>query len=356
MRNLFFLIIVSVPFLFSSCAGNPFPEHIFGKKNVFKVWLLSDIQPTNRKHRHAFEKAVADMNSKTKGIDMALVAGDIVNSAEEKVFDWYIAEREKSYIPIWHEIAGNHDIKPDLGKLYGRKIGRFHNFFRYGNILFILMSDEARGKSTTITDKTFLWWKNLVESNRDKIIIVVTHAPLEGSSIIFSRLKDRKILRSERFVEVLKKEKIDLWISGHLHLPHFFPRTIMHRKNLNGAMFVHVSSIRPEVNGLKHSESRFIAFYCGTSKASLFSRNHKKGKWQNRHTKHFELSKTIECPSKKTSNGGFVLGFANTLQNNIHNSFVKTQRLGDRVFHTGEFSRGNSGHRRYVKTGMFARN
>ncbi len=295
MRCLFFLIVFA-PFVFVSCAGKPFPEDIFDRKDVLKIWILADIQPTEPKHRRAFEKAVADMNSNTRGISMALVAGDIVNSAEEEVFDWYIAERSKSDIAIWHEIAGNHDLKPDLGKLYKEKIGEFHNTVSYGNILFIFMSDEARGKPTTITDKTFLWWKNLVENNRDKIIIVMTHAPLEGSSILFSSFKDRQILRSERFVEVLKKEKVDLWISGHLHLPHFFSRTVTRKKNLNGAMFVHVSSIRPELKGLKHPESRFLALYCGTKKASLFSRNHKKGKWQNGHTKRFELSKTVECP------------------------------------------------------------
>lgn len=295
MHRLFFLI-TAAPLLLSSCAGGSFPQDIFDRKDVFKVWALADIQPAKPAHRSAFEKAVSDINTNTKGIHMAVVAGDIVNSAEDEVFDWYLAQRSKSGIADWHEIAGNHDLKPDGGALFREKIGGFHKSVLRGNILFVFISDEARGKPTTVKDETFLWWKKLVESNRDKIIVVTTHAPLEGSSIIFSGLRDRQILRSERFTEVLKKERVDLWLSGHLHLPHFFPRTITRRKNLNGTVFVHVSSIRPELAGLKRSESRLLAFHCGTKKASVFSRDHAKGKWRNRHARRLNLSKTVKCP------------------------------------------------------------
>jgi len=184
------------------------------------------------------------------------------------------------------------------GKLFREKLGDLNKTVLYGNILFILLSDEKDSKATYISDESFLWWKEQVEKNRDKIIVIMTHAPLEGGSIIFSDLTDRKILRSERFLEILRKEKIDLWLSGHLHVPHFFPRTVTKKEKLNGTVFVHISSIRPEIGGLKHSESRLFAFYCGTKKVSVFSRNHKKRKWQNRHAKHLELSKTIECPQE----------------------------------------------------------
>lgn len=295
MRRLIFLIIAALSAVFSSCGGKPFPEEIFDRKNVFKVWALADIQPARTAHRRAFEKAVADINLNTKGIQMAFVAGDIVNFPEGGVFDWYLSERSKSYIRNWREIAGNHDMK-DGGALYREKIGEFHQTYVYGNIVFVFLSDEEGNKATTIEGDTFEWWKKTLENNRGKIIVVITHAPLEGSSIMFSGLKDRQILRSERFSEVLKKEKVDLWLSGHLHLPHFFPRTITRKKNLGGTTFVHISSIRPELAGLKNSESRLLAFYCGTKKASIFSRNHEKEKWQNLRAKHIELSKTVVCP------------------------------------------------------------
>lgn len=295
MRSLILLTALA-PLVFSSCAGGPFPQGIFEKKDVFKIWVLADTQPVKPSHRRAFEEAVEDLNLNTKGIHMAFVAGDIVSSASEEIFDWYLATRSKSYIAEWNEIAGNHDLKKDGGALFRKKIGGFNKTVSRGNILFVLLSDEEDNKPTVISDKAFEWWKEIVESNRDKIIVVITHAPLEGSSIIFSGLADRQIAHSERFTEVLKKEKVDLWLSGHIHVPHFFPRTVTKKENLNGTVFVHISSIRPEVSGLKHPESRFFAFYCGTNKASVFSRNHKKRKWQNRHAKHLTLSKTVKCP------------------------------------------------------------
>jgi hypothetical protein len=45
-----------------------------------------------------------------------------------------------------------------------------------GNILFIFMSNEDKGKATVISDETFKWWKNLVINNQDKIIVTITHA------------------------------------------------------------------------------------------------------------------------------------------------------------------------------------
>lgn len=295
MRLLFALTLLA-PLAFSSCAGKPFPTGIFDREDVFKVWALADPQPIHLSHRRVFENAVDDMNRNTRNVHMAIVAGDIADRPSEEVFDWYLAARAKSYIKSWSEIAGNHDNKPDGGSLFRKKIGKFHRTVLRGNILFILISDEKETKSTFISDKTFEWWKQTVENNRDKIIVTVTHAPLEGSSITFSGLQARRIESSERFTETLKKEKVDLWLSGHLHIPHFFPRTVTKKENLNGTVFVHISSIRPELNGFKQPESRFLSFYCGTKKASVFSRNHQKRKWQNRHAKHLTLSKTVECP------------------------------------------------------------
>lgn len=292
----FILLTVLAPLLLSSCAGAPFPREIFDRKDVFKIWALADTQPVKPAHRRAFENAVDDFNLHTSNVHMALVAGDILNSASEEGFDWYLKARSKSYITVWNEIAGNHDVKPDGGALFRKKIGKFNKTIPHGNILFILVSDEDGTKPTVISDENFEWWKKTVENNRDKILVVVTHAPLEGSSIVFSGLRARQITNSKRFTEVLKKERVDLWLSGHTHVPHFFPRTVTKKDNLSGVVFVHISSIRPEAWGLKHPESRFLAFYCGTDKLSVFSRNHKKRKWHNRHAKHFTLSKTVECP------------------------------------------------------------
>ncbi len=264
-------------------------------QRTIKIWVLSDIQPRNNEDRDAFKDAITDVNNNIPGIEMAIVAGDIANRAKPETYDWYLSTRELSYIKDWNEIAGNHDLKTDLGKLFREEINQNFNYsLTKGNILFIFMSDEERGKPTEISDETFNWWKDLVINNQDKIIVVVTHAPLDGSGIPFSRFRDRQIIDSGRFTDVLKKYKVDLWLSGHLHLPHYLANVVQ-KEEYNGTMFVSISSIRPEFLDIKHSESRVITFLCGWDYALIQARDHDKRQFDENLSSVYQLSKKYRC-------------------------------------------------------------
>lgn len=265
-------------------------------KNSLKIWVLADIQPKKDKQKRELEYAIKDINKNVPDIDFAIVAGDIVNDAEGKDFDWYLSTKPSSYIKEWYEIAGNHDLKLDRGEGYKMKIrGDFHYSAAKGNVLFIFMSNEARGKPTYISDETFSWWRDLVISNQDKIIVVVTHASLEGSGIPFSSMRDKQVLDSERFTDVLKDYRVDMWISGHLHLPHSFTNSIVVKKKYNGTIFVNISSIRTELLSLKDSQSRVITFACGSDKVFIRSRNHTKKRYEVNLDAVFKLSKEYKC-------------------------------------------------------------
>jgi len=267
-------------------------------KNSLRIWVLSDIQPLKRKQRKEFERAIQDINQNVLGIDFAIVAGDILEEVSEEGFDWYIQTRNLSYIRQWYEIMGNHDLNPDSGKLYQEKIRNdFHYSLAKGNILFIFMSDEIRSSATDISDETFNWWRNLVMNNQDKIIVTVTHAPLEGSRIPFSTLKRKQITNSKRFTEVLKKYRVDIWLSAHLHLPEWFPNDINRVDKYNGTVFINVTGIRTEALGFKKSESRIITFVCGSDKVPVRSRNHTEEKWNKNLDAVFKLSKEYKCES-----------------------------------------------------------
>jgi len=263
---------------------------------TLKIWVLSDIQPKNEKQKRDFRKAIDDVNKNISDIDFAIVVGDIVNDVEEKDFDWYLSAKPSSYIKDWYEIAGNHDLKLGRGEGYRRKINEtLHFSLVKGNILFIFMSNEARGKPTYISDETFEWWRNLVVNNQDKIIVVITHAPLDGSGIPYASIKDRQVLDSRRFTDVLKDYRVDIWLSGHLHLPHSFTNNIVAKKEYNGTVFVNVSSIRTELWGLKDSESRIVAFTCGSDEVVISSRNHAKEKYEDNLEAVLQISKEYEC-------------------------------------------------------------
>ncbi len=275
----------------------------FDSKNTLTLWALADIQPTNRGHEEAFEIAITDINDNVPNVDLAIVAGDIVNQSDEETFDWYVRTRDNSYIQEWYEIIGNHDLKTDMGQLFREKLREETNYsVLKGNILFIFMSDSQRGKATEISKEIFNWWKDLVVNNRDKIIVVTTHAPLEDSGIPFSSFRDRQVIDSERFTQVLKKYRVDLWLSGHLHLPHGMMNNIVEKDKYEGTIFVHISSIRPEIMGLKESESRLLTFACGSDKVLIRVRNHKDGRFLPNQDRVFALSKKYECKDEPSTN------------------------------------------------------
>lgn len=264
--------------------------------NTLTVWALADIQPRNGSHRRAFEEAVLDINENVPGVDMAIVAGDIVHVTEEETFDWYIQTRNESYVGEWYEIIGNHDLKSDRGKLFKEKLREDVDYaVLKGNILFIFMSDSERGKATEISDEVFIWWKDLVINNQDKIIVVTTHAPLEDSGIPFSSIRERQVIDSERFTDVLKEYKVDLWFSGHLHLPNGMVNGTVTKEKYGGVDFIHISSIRPEFLGIKESESRVLTFVCGSDKVLVRSRNHHDRDYSWGLDEVFTLSKPYEC-------------------------------------------------------------
>lgn len=299
LRRIFHFIMI-LQFSTSCYAGNTSglitKDEIWNDpERTFKIWVLSDIQPRNSNDKEVFKDAITDVNNHIPGIDMAIVAGDISNKGKSKTYDWYLSARELSYIKDWNEIGGNHDLKTDLGKFFLEDIKpNFHYSLTRGNILFIFMSDEQRGKPTEISDETFNWWKELVINNQDKIIVVVTHAPLEASGIPFSGLRDRQVIDSGRFTEVLKKYKVDLWLSGHLHLPHYLANTVQNEQ-YNGTVFVNISSIRPEFLHIKNSESRVITFVCGWDYVLVQARDHDSKQFDENLSSVYQLSKKYTC-------------------------------------------------------------
>jgi len=274
--SLFLLLIQSSCYIGYTSGDELTEANWFNSKDTLTVWALADIQPTSRGHEEAFEIAITDINDYVPNIDLAIVAGDIVNQTDEETFDWYVQARNNSYIEEWYEIIGNHDLKTDMGKLFREKLREKVNYsVLRGNILFIFMSDSQRGKATEISDEVFNWWKALVANNQDKIIVVTTHAPLEDSGIPFSSFRDRQIINSKRFTE---KDKYE------------------------GTIFVHISSIRPEIMGLKESESRLLTFACGSDKVLIRVRNHKDGRFIPNQDRVFTLSKEYGCKNEPSIN------------------------------------------------------
>ena len=280
MENVLFrkyLIFLST-FIFSGCVAvqnGIFPEardHISEKQ--FVIWMLSDIQPRTTLERNVFEAAVADINKNIPHIDMGIMPGDLLKSrSNDADFTWFKETRARAKVTDWYQIAGNHDVRS--GPIFYKYFPQPQYYaVGYGNLLLLFLSDQSTASRTDISDETFLWWKDMVENNSEKIIITVTHAQLKGSGLTGSFLSSRVIHNSKRFEKVLQKEKVALWVSGHSHLPQRLSGTVSVQKNLGGTCFVNVASISDEL--FLDSESRFFYFKDGSDVLWMRSRNHSK--------------------------------------------------------------------------------
>ena len=241
------------------------------------IWALSDIQPKDASQRWHLEQAIDDVNARAPYAKIAVVAGDIVHHREsERDFIWYLGARKKSKVPHWYEIAGNHDMKDE--KNYRKYIGNsLHYSVEAGNAIILFMSDEDRFPAQKISDETFRWWKKKVEENQDRIIITVTHAYLEQSRLFGYMIDSRNIGGSARFADVLKKNRVDIWICGHTHLPSYMNDKWRIAPELGGTLFINVSAIRKSF--LNSIESNFIILKKGRDQALVRTRNHEKGRY-----------------------------------------------------------------------------
>lgn len=263
-------------------------------QNSFIIWSHSDIQPKKNDHLTNFPSAVDDIAANIGYVDIAITAGDIVEKKDSaELYRSYLETRKKVSAGGWFEIAGNHECK-DI-ETYKNIINR-HLYYsvKAGNILILFMSNSEKGPVTVIPDEIFNWWKNRVISNQDKIIITVTHGSLKNSGLFQSKLgiKRQFIKDSKRFEKVLKKYRVDLWISGHSHLPGYLPYTDYRNDSLGGTVFIDNGAIREDF--MAGIESRLLYFYPGTDRLVIRHRDHAAQKFSESLEEEYRLSKIFK--------------------------------------------------------------
>ncbi len=275
------IILITALFLIISCGHKTFSIRENEKRDdYFIIWSFSDIQPRNNAEKIHYKIAVDDTSSIFSSIDIALCAGDIVQKSEfEEIFNWYLDTRSKAPVKEWFDIAGNHEWR--CIDLYKKMINENLNYsIERGNILILMMSNEQRGRKTILSDQTFNWWAKKIQDNQDKIIITVTHGALPGSGLTAGKIDRLSIENPERFQKVLKKYNMDIWISGHSHIPAWIPGTMVINSRLGGTTFIDNGAIRKDF--LTSIQSRFLIFREGNKSVQLKTRNHSSRKFKSR--------------------------------------------------------------------------
>jgi hypothetical protein len=272
-------LIIITAFFITYCGSGSFTLRANeDRDDYFIIWSHSDIQPRSDSEKIHYKTAVNDVKNNFTSIDMALFAGDIVQKSKfEEIFNWYLDTRSKAPVKDWFDIAGNHEWRAI--ELYKTLISeKLYYSVKRGNILILMMSNEQKGRKTFLSDKTFHWWAENVKKNQDKIIITVTHGALPGSGLSAARLDRLSIDKPERFQEILKEYRVDIWISAHSHFPGWLPDTVVTNPDLGGTTFVDTGAIRDDF--MTTVESRFIFFKEGNNSALLKTRVHNSGRFR----------------------------------------------------------------------------
>ncbi|MGQ9842962.1 MAG: metallophosphoesterase family protein [Spirochaetota bacterium] len=239
---------------------------------TYTVWVHSDIQPVNKADRWHYKRAIEDLKNIQPYPFLAIIAGDIVqHKTSDEDFEWFIELRKQANIQYWYEIAGNHEWKNMPG--YEKYIGKPLKYsVSLGNVIFIFMSNERGRPPTYLSNETFEWWKHIVITNQDKTIITVTHAPLRNSKLLGTISQKHIIIDSERFEKVLKKYHVDIWISGHIHMPVWLKQNSRFAPEFGNILFINVCGIRKDPT--MNVESRMFFFQEGSNNLLIRLRNH----------------------------------------------------------------------------------
>lgn len=281
-RHSQYYLCIAIALLILSCTHQgkqEFHPSSATQRGYLKIWAHSDIQPRKRSEGSNYEKAIKDITRNVKDITIAIVAGDIVQKRHAShTYEWFLKLRSQAGIRHWYEIAGNHEAKNlSIYHTYLRK--PLYYSVRVGNIILLFLSDEIDSPPTEISEEAFRWWREKVITNQHNIIITVTHGLLQQSNLLGTTLSKMLIRDSERFAEVLKKHRVDIWISGHTHLPHYLPGKAIVSDELNGILFIDVSAIRMDL--FTEIESRVLTFMKNSRNVLIQSRNHEKQQYNN---------------------------------------------------------------------------
>jgi Icc-related predicted phosphoesterase len=228
-------------------------------KPTKQKWVITaDSQPKDDGQLAKWKSVRDHIRDNQSDAELMIFAGDIVNHGDgyqevapyPYTYNQMLDDLRDLSIPRSKifAITGNHDIDyNETTSQYGRSwrsyLTAFERQYYYtiqGNILTIYMGAMARNTAGNIPDYVVDWWKELVRKNQDKVIVTVTHQPLQHT-VTGSDTVGGSQLESSRFLSVLGTPgyRVDAWYSGHSGLDLNNP-TVPDHVLLQGCMFIDV--------------------------------------------------------------------------------------------------------------------
>ncbi len=202
-----------------------------GSTGTNSVLFLTDTQSANTNYFQKVDALVKAIESKEKNLNMVLMTGDIVDrggykSQWDAFFEGLpsLQRYQQATIPGNHEYYHDKDPQYIDASIYNQFYFNPQNgpedrvnssyYFIYGETLYIML-DILNGTKTGIDlEAQKQWFREVVQNNPTRWIIVGSHA---GAISAGAYASDAKYLWNN-FHEVFEECQVDLCISGHEHI------------------------------------------------------------------------------------------------------------------------------------------
>ncbi len=156
-------------------------------------------------------------NAQKQGNSFLLYLGDLVRYRNISHFRWIISELDEKLDFPFYMIPGNHEITNRFGRdnkyLYKMIFGSPYYWFSYGKVMFIgLDSSEEK-----YDEKQLKWLEDILIKIRPhfKYCIIYTHVPPTNNILWKKKINIDPSVK--RLGDILKNNKIDLLLAGHIH-------------------------------------------------------------------------------------------------------------------------------------------
>jgi 3',5'-cyclic AMP phosphodiesterase CpdA len=160
-----------------------------------------------------------DLRDRLAPVDYAVALGDLTHHAgPDDELRQYVRLRESSKVPVWYELAGNHDFAAVPAGRWRRHVGRPPRYALIdGTLAWFFVSAEQGKADGKVCRATAEWLVRSIARHQDRRnIVVCTHQAVydtvSGSKESSCRLNHRGLIRS-----VLRRARVDLWLCGHIH-------------------------------------------------------------------------------------------------------------------------------------------
>jgi hypothetical protein len=136
--------------------------------------------------------------------------------------EYFLSEIKSLGIPVFNAV-GNHEVtdEPDRERYVAERFGEFYGSFDVGNLHFIVLNTEEKGREGAVTGDQLEWLEKDLHANRDAAhIFVFLHRPLfsavDPEFVTGKSFRDRK--ERDALHALFERYKVRIVFAGHEHL------------------------------------------------------------------------------------------------------------------------------------------